>query len=187
MMPRLTPRLVRILAAALLLAVVALGGRAWACVPQPLVSLQPMGSGPAGSEVTVNAIAVNGAAEIRWNGSDGALLSTVAGPAISSKVKVPAVEPGLYTIIVVERTKTGSLGSSGRAAFLVTPGGTPAAAIPPARVEPPGEDPASSGGDGVRPVLAVAGGVILLAVGGMGGAILSARRVRTHPGEIEAG
>lgn len=171
----------RIVAAMCFLASVGVGGRAWACVPQPLVSLQPTGSGPAGGEVTVNGVSVAGDAEIRWNGLQGPLLATVAGPAFTSKVKVPAADPGLYTIIVLERTPSGGVGSTGRAAYLVTSGGpapAPGAATPPAGTEPTGEAPVATGsrGDGLSPVLAGAGGVVLLALGAVGGLLLSGKR-----------
>ncbi len=32
---------------------------AWACVPQPLITITPVASGPAGAELTVNGYAVN--------------------------------------------------------------------------------------------------------------------------------
>jgi len=182
MMDRPTSRLLRTVAATLLLAFVGLGSRAWACVPQPLVSLQPQGSGPAGTEVTVNGIALNGEVEIRWNGSDGSLLATAKGPTISTKVKVPAADPGLYTVVVVERTKTGALGSSGRVSFLVTPGGPSVGAVQPSpSTVPTGVAPSASKvkTEGVSPALAGAGGVLLLGLGGVGGAFLAVRRTRT--------
>ncbi len=93
---------------------------AWACVPQPLVVLSPQASGPPGSRVTVNGLAVAGTVEIRWNGIDGPRLAQATGPNFSADVTIPEASEGLYVIIVAERKPDGGLGSTGRAAFYVT-------------------------------------------------------------------
>ncbi len=97
-------------------------GPAAACVPRAnLVSLQPRASGPAGSEVTVEALGFGkGKAEVRWNGASGPLLGTGAGPSFSASVTVPATAPGLYAVVVLIRQPGGSIGDAGAAAFQVT-------------------------------------------------------------------
>jgi len=116
------------------LAVLSLAGAAtqvaWACVPQPLVYLEPMSSGPAGSQVTVTAASINGDAEVRWNGAEGPQLAKASGPHFSAPVTVPAdAGPGMYAVIVLTRAPGGAVTGSGRAAFLVTgPGGATAGA-----------------------------------------------------------
>lgn len=106
--------------AVILIAVLFVGGGASACVPQPLITLQPQASGPVGTQVTVNALAVNGPAEIRWNGVDGERLGDGTGPAFLAAVTIPDVPAGLYSIVVLERQADGSVGSTGRASFEVT-------------------------------------------------------------------
>lgn len=172
-------RAVRIVAMMLfLVAAVAVVGAAWACVPQPLVTVRPASSGPAGTEVTVEGLAVNGALEIRWNSVDGPRLATATGPSFSVQVTIPEAPPGLYSVIVLERKPDASLASTGRAAFLVTgadpmPSGKP---VPPPRNA---ARPAVVWDSSVSPalvVLAVMGGAALLALGAVGGALLTRRR-----------
>lgn len=161
-----------------------LAGAASACVPQPLVTLQPRESGPAGSEVTVNAVSVAGEAEIRWNGTDGPLLAKATGPAFSTPMKVPDAEPGLYAVVVLERTRSGSVGSTARASFLVTgpdsdPGTGSAApgrpGAPPETVaSPPGDSSADDDGVPIGVALAAGGGLAVL--GGIGGVTIGRRR-----------
>ncbi len=167
------------LAAALLAASVA-----WGCIPQPLISVQPRSSGPAGSQVTVEGLAISGGAEIRWNSVEGPRLATASGPHFSVPVTIPQAPEGLYTVIVVERTPNGDLGSSGRAAFLVTPAGTGAGPEAPSGGggESPttvASGPAPSSGPGVGMVAAGAAGIAVLA--GLGAAWLSRRRRASSP------
>ncbi|MDQ3825084.1 MAG: hypothetical protein M3325_04810, partial [Actinomycetota bacterium] len=82
----------------------------WACVPQPLVSVLPRASAPPGGRVTVQALAVTGVQEVRWNSVDGPKLADAVGPSFSTDVTVPDVPDGLYTIIVLERRPDGSVG-----------------------------------------------------------------------------
>ncbi len=147
---------------------------AWACVPQPLISVQPRASGPSGSDVTVEALAVSGAAEIRWNGVDGPLLATATGPSFSVPVSLPDAPPGLYAIVVFERGADGSVGSSGRAAFQITGDADQSSAV--MQPAPPGP-PSSPGRSSFAPApaaLALAGAGLVIA-GGLGGALLSRR------------
>ncbi len=112
--------------AGLLLVVVSGGSLARACLPQPLISLQPKSSGPPGAEITVNARTINDRAEIRWNAPDGPLLGTATGPAFSVPITIPDVPRGLYTLVVIERQPDGGLGSSGTAAVaVIEPGDVP--------------------------------------------------------------
>jgi len=104
---------------------------AWACVPQPLVFVAPMSSGPAGSQVTVTASAISGDAEIRWNGTEGPKLATAAGPNFSVPVTVPAdAQQGLYSLVILSRAPGGAVTGSGQASFLVTASGGAASGAP---------------------------------------------------------
>lgn len=153
------------------------GSEAWACVPQPLVTVTPKASGPPGTEFTVNGYAIAGRAEVRWNALDGPLLASADGPVFSTTVTVPEVAEGLYSVLVLERSADGGLGSTGRASFEVT-------AVPPTapltgNEGPPSTASGASGvpaGSSIPTGTAAAGAVGLLAVGGIGGAVLARRR-----------
>lgn len=180
------PRSVRL--ALLLWAAVAIATAVptWACVPQPLVTIEPSASGPPGSEVTVEVMAVSGRAEIRWNAVDGPLLATGSGPQLSAPVAIPPVPPGLYTVVVVEREPGGGLGSSGRAAFLVTDGGDSDGASADEQAAEPGDasrDRAREPRSAPVPVGGlVAGGGALFATGLLAGVALRGRgRGRRRP------
>jgi len=159
---------------------VALAARGWACVPQPLVTVHPQASGSSGSEVTVEGVAMAGATEIRWNGVDGPRLATTTGTSFSVPVTIPPAGEGLYAIVAFERRPDGSIGSSGSAAFQVTPepdrGGEPRSSPSTSTPAQAGPSPASSQSAGGGTALAVVGGVVLLALGALGGAVLSRRR-----------
>jgi hypothetical protein len=158
---------------------------AWACVPQPLITLSPQASGPAGSRVTVDGLAIEGTVEIRWDAVDGPLLGKAMGPTFSAEVTIPEASEGLHAIIVAERRPDGGLGSTGRASYEVTA---------PARSSVGGEAMASGQGttaDGTTSTntssstppfasggLLLAGGAGLLAVGAIGGAVFSRRHWR---------
>ncbi|HET7487541.1 MAG TPA: hypothetical protein VFJ85_06385 [Acidimicrobiales bacterium] len=64
-------------------------------------------------------------AEIRWNTFDGPVLGHVTGPQFSQPVTIPAVAPGLYTILVLERIADGTIGSTARTAFQVVGAAAP--------------------------------------------------------------
>lgn len=157
---------------------------AWACVPQPLISLHPTSSGPPGAQVTVNALVINGRAEIRWNSPDGPLLETATGPSFSVPITIPDAPSGLYGLIVVERDAGGALGSSGTAAFQVTaPGvaGSTESGFTPqpdaglaTNLSVPQPSPR-----GTPLGLLAAVGVGLLTLGGLGGVLLGRSRSST--------
>lgn len=154
------------------------GSQAWACVPQPLVTVTPMASGPPGTEFTVNGYAIAGRAEVRWNALDGPLLASAEGPVFSTTAVVPETAEGLYSVLVLERGADGSLGSTGRASFEVTPA---AGSAPPAGDRgAPGtaseSSPAPAPANSISPISAAVGVVGLLALGGIGGAALAHRR-----------
>ena len=168
------------LATALLAAGVVLAGAAWACVPQPLVSITPKASGAAGSQVTVDVTAVNGDVEVRWNSIQGPELAKATGPSFSVPVTVPQVSEGLYAIVVLERAADGSANFTGRAAFLVTGATSPTTA--PAAAAPPAKRPSSGGRSGAATALL---DVALLIVGAVGGGV--AMRLLRRPGAAEPG
>ena len=157
--------------------------RSWSCVPQPLISLQPSASGPSGTAVSVEAQAIDGPAEVRWNGVDGPLLARGTGPTFSAPISVPDTSPGLYTVILIERKADGGVGSSARASFLVTEREGPEAVEP--RADGPsdndaalaGSRPGTSSTPGGTAVLLTACAV-LFGVGALAGAKFSRRKSR---------
>lgn len=168
------------------LGVAGLAAQAWACVPQPLVYIEPLSSGPAGSQVTVNASAISGEAEVRWNGLDGPELAKASGAHFAVPVTIPAdAREGLYAIVVLTRTAGGGVTSTGRAAFLVTPPGGPAAGgSATGGTAAPGSNPeakrSSNGVSGAGLVLGVAGVLVVgLALGAVIGRV--AKRSSGNP------
>jgi hypothetical protein len=157
-------------------------GDARACVPQPIVYLRPVSSGPPGTEVTVEGQNFTaGRAEVRWNGFDGQILATPTGPTFSSAVSIPDVDPGLYTVLVLVRDPAGAIGAVARSAFQVTSragispsSGQPAIGITPERA---GSERWHAG--------AVAGGTGLLVGAGLG--VVFARRRRGKDGGSRKG
>lgn len=110
-----------LLAAGGLTALTIWAAAAWACLPFPLVSIEPSGSGPAATEITVNGIDFgSGPTEVRWNGLNGPQLGTGEGPEFSTQVKVPDVPAGLYTVVVVVRGGDGEVVRKAAAPFQVT-------------------------------------------------------------------
>lgn len=165
---------------------------AWACVPQPrLITLQPRSSGPAGSPVTVAALGFDpGRAEIRWNAGDGELLGTANGPDFSVGVTVPQVAEGLYHVVVLARSPGGEIGNTSTVSFEVTgEGGAAAGASSPPVSQPRGEPVStSSSPTSTTPALAFAAGGGLVALGFLGGILLSRqgrkeRRRKAAPAE----
>ena len=159
-------------------------GTAWACVPQPLVTISPRASGPVGSRVTVNVVGIsnNATNEIRWIGIDGPQLGTGNGAVFSTTVTIPSAPDGLYAVVVLERMADGSVGSTGRAAFLVTAAGGAGPAS--ARSDPivPATHRSSSGAS-----LAFATGAVGLLAGAAGGVLLTRRRRRGGSASPEPG
>lgn len=164
------------------LAIAGLGAAAtgWACVPQPLVALLPRASGPPGSRIIVQALAVSGVQEVRWNSVEGTKLADAIGPSFSVEVTIPDVAEGLYSVVVLERRPDSSVGSTGRAAFLVTSAqdessGEPAAARTSTTVA--GTQRASSRNESAWAGVGglVAGSAVLLGTGAAAGAWLARR------------
>lgn len=161
---------------------------AWACVPQPLlVTVQPRGSGPPGTEVTVSALGFDpGRAEIRWNAVDGKLLAAPDGPDFSAPVVIPQASEGLYHLVVLARSAGGEIGNTAAVSFYVT---AEAGAAPPAPRRWVAEEApsSSSSADAGTAVAAGTGAAVALAVAG--GAALAARRrrVASAGGGPEAG
>lgn len=150
-------------------------GPGWACVPQPLISLQPSASGPPGSQLALTGLAFGqGPVEVRWNAVDGPLLAQGSGPTISGPINVPQTPEGLYSIIAFNRAPDGTVGSSSRASFQVTAAGTPTttqASSPATSVEVP---PPSKGGNSRSGTLFT--GLAALVTGVVVGATLMRRR-----------
>jgi len=150
---------------------------AFACVPQPLVTLEPRASGAAGSQVTVTASALGDDAEIRWNALDGPELGTGTGPRFSQTVTIPTVADGLYSVLVLERKPDGSVGSTARAAFLVTPGIGGITSLPTRNATGTATPPRRASS---RSGMTDAGWAVgLVAVGLLGGVAVASRRRRT--------
>lgn len=143
-----------------------------ACVPQPFITVHPLASGPAGGQVTIDGqMFANGSRiEIRWNGTDGPVLGTAQSGDFSVPVTIPAAPTGLYTVVALTRSQAGVQGEVARAEFQVTGAeATPAPAKGAAR--------GSSGGTSFASVAAAVG---LVAIGGMGGALLMGRRSKSR-------
>lgn len=93
---------------------------AWACGPQPYISLDPA-SGTAGTVVSVAGRNFqDGTLEIRWSSANGHLLATTTGPEFSTQVTIPDAAPGSYVIMGVQYEENGDFrGTPGRATFEV--------------------------------------------------------------------
>jgi hypothetical protein len=116
----------RWIAAAVAVVLLAGTGRAWACVPQPGIVVQPRSSAPAGSQVTVTGQAFGDSrVEIRWNATDGELLGAVPGPNFTADIAIPQAPPGLYTLIAIMREPDGAVANTARAPFQVLEAGAP--------------------------------------------------------------
>lgn len=162
-------------------AVLALAGPTYACVPQPFIAMHPLGSGAAGSQVNVDGqLFDNGTRiEIRWNATDGPLLGTAQSADFSVPVSIPSVAPGLYTVLALTRDPAGVQGSVARAEFLITGASQPSTTAVASAGSKRGTND-SSGGVSFASVSAAVG---LVALGLIGGTMLSGRRTRRHPAE----
>ena len=170
------------IAASFLLGLPLVAVAAWGCVPQPLLSLEPSGSAPPGTEVTVKGADISGAtAELRWNDPEGPLLAKTSGRTFSVPVKVPEVPEGLYAIMVIGRLTDGSVSGTGRASLLVTAadGSAKHSADAPA----PDTRKTSSGSSSGRSAGLAAAGAGLLGLGAVAGVAFS-RRSRRAPAEV---
>lgn len=153
---------------------------AWACVPQPLLFLEPRSSGPVGSEIVVRGINFGpGQTEVRWSGPQGILLATGPGGQISIPISIPASEPGLYLLTVITRDGVGAIDTSAVSSFEVLPDNArnaeqgqaaPPVAPPESRTRPPSEETNGSGMPlsvaGLGMLGGVVGGTALLALTG---------------------
>lgn len=151
------------------LAVAAAG--AFACVVQPVMSIAPRASGPAGSRVTVTGQGFVGPVELRWNTFTGARVGSAQGPSFAVPVVIPRQSSGLYALIALGRGPDGSVVDTGRAEFLITgPGGSSAAGVgglnARSRVVSRSVSTTSDGGLAIAAGLS---GVVFLFVGGVAG------------------
>lgn len=158
---------------------------AWACVPMAkLVSLQPDSSGPSGSRVVVNGLGFEpNSVEVRWNAADGPRLGAARGPNFSVTVTIPKAPEGLHTLIAVERQQDGSIGNTGSAPFDVTARGEAQSSpgLATGRGDGPGTESPPSSERSLDPpwVALAAAGIALLAIGALGGTLIT--RVRRRP------
>ncbi|MGH9151939.1 MAG: hypothetical protein ACRD03_06010 [Acidimicrobiales bacterium] len=172
-----------------LVAAVASAGVGAACVPQPLLLLEPAASGAPGTKLTAKGTSfASGRAELRWNALDGPLLGSATGPDFSVEVTVPDVADGLYAVVGIARSAAGGLAGTSRATLQVvrvgdrsgppSTAGTSSAPAPTDSGRAPSATPA--------PVLPLAaGGAVLLAIGGLLGRATPRRR--SAPGSDLAG
>lgn len=158
---------------------------AWACVPQPVLSVQPLASGPPGFQATVEGANFEGGrVELRWNALDGPLLASATGGSFTVQVNIPDAADGLYALVALERRQDGSVGGVARTAFQLARSTASSAASPP--------QPTSTRDDKESPstmfavTLGVAGAAALLVVGGgVGAATARRRRTVAPPGAPE--
>lgn len=186
-----TVELARVRPGVLAVAVLAVGlviagsSRSWACVPQPLLTIQPRASAAPGDQVTVDGLHFSGRVEIRWNASDGLLLATANGSPFSVRITVPEVADGLYALIAFERDEGGGIVGVTRASFDVTASGNPTSA----RVATSSAvDRRRSSASGFTTGLGIIAGVVLFVSGGVAGAALVRRHARrSEPEEDRSG
>jgi len=103
-----------------MLIALSLASVAWACTSQPRIFALGSHDAPPGSDVRVSgqAVAPQGAVEVRWNGVEGPVLAQATADAngsFSVVARIPEATPGVYTIIAV----AGGTGVA-RSAFEVT-------------------------------------------------------------------
>lgn len=174
---------------------VVLVGTAWACVPQPLLVLQPRASGPSGTEVTAAGASFGeGPVEIRWNALDGELLATGAGPSFSSPVRVPSSPEGVYTVMAIQRDAGGGISGTSATVFQVTSAtveranapGSLAPASPGVSAGKPDIHYAHSSSKWTYMALGAVAMLGILLVGGIAGAQVQSRRSRGRLEQIEA-
>ncbi|MDQ6950015.1 MAG: hypothetical protein M3256_28170, partial [Actinomycetota bacterium] len=148
---------------------------AWACVPQPVLTVRPASSGFSGQQVTVDGIGFgSGPVEIRWNDVTGEELATASGPSFSAAVTVPMVPDGLYVLFGLSRSRDGGIDSLSRSEFLVSGGNVD----PSGRLRTSGRTATVATGAGL---LLYAGAVA--AGAGLLGGLIAAHRCRLKCGE----
>jgi len=96
---------------------------AWACSGQPQVfSVSPL-TAPVGAEVTMRGAGVTAMTpvELRWNAVSGPVLAQATAnkeAAFEMAFKVPAAEPGVYSLVLV--SKANGVTAAGRTTFEVS-------------------------------------------------------------------
>lgn len=151
---------------------------AWACVPFPMLSVEPSASAAPGTEVTVEGLDFGSApVELRWNALDGPLLAKTQGPIFSTPVTVPESPAGIYTIVGLGRAPDGSVGAKTAASFQVTGPAAPSPDVPATVAADSGGD--DSDDDGPSTAVVALGGLVLAVAGGFVGATVAGRRTRS--------
>jgi len=161
---------------------VALAGTsvAWACVPQPMVLVQPQASAKPGSQVTVRGLNFARQAEIRFNGIEGPRLATASGEQFFVKLRVPKAPSGLYTLVALTRDQSGGVSSTASTPLQIGAASNQGPAPPAPTAAGGGSSESSS--TGVSVGLAAVVGLLLVVLGGAAGALIAARRRRPRPG-----
>lgn len=145
-----------------------------ACVPEPVIALQPVSSGPSGTTVDIEGVGFGkGHIEIRWNSFDGPRLADAEGPIFTAKIIVPAVPDGLYAVLALGRDADGGITSAARAAFQVTLAGAGRSGVSHGTPKASSED-ADSGRIVSGPALTT--GLVGAGIGATAAALLSRRR-----------
>lgn len=162
-----------------LAAVLATAGAGAACVPQPLLLVQPAASGSPGAKLTAMGTTFGtGPAEVRWNALDGPLLGTGTGPDFSVELTVPDVPDGLYTLVGIARSSGGGIAGTARATLRVVRADGEDSQIQREETAP-GEPAGRRNARSPAPVPVVplgAGGLVLLGLGGLLGRLSTSRR-----------
>lgn len=153
------------------------GGASWAsaCVPVPLISLQPRASGPAGAQVKVDGIDfAGGVTEVRWNALDGPLLARGSAGNFTVSVTIPPAEDGFYSIVALVRMPDASVGVKAVTPFQVT-AGAPRVSAP--GLKAPTDRPSAPSTSVSRAVPAglAAGALAGFFAGGVGAVLLTRR------------
>lgn len=155
-----------------------------ACVPQPIIWLQPKASGPPGTEVAVSGSSFNAdPIEVRWNALDGPQLGGAEGPEFSTSFLVPEAPPGLYVVVALSRDRNGTVSSRATSSFEVPDQGEGASG---SAVDDQRAAPAPIRHDDRVSTSQVAGVVVaalsLATVGGLVGAFVISRRTAAAEG-----
>ncbi|HET7489559.1 MAG TPA: hypothetical protein VFJ85_16650 [Acidimicrobiales bacterium] len=134
-------------AAGLAVLVVGMASAAWACTPAASEVRVTPASGPPGTEATVTGKYFTPTVEIRWGSATGPVLARVAGSDFSAPVRIPAGEPGYYSLVAVGLDTDGSIAGQSAGTFHLT-GDAASAETSPA---PAGVDSSPAGVAAVSP------------------------------------
>lgn len=171
---RRTGSAARLVAIGLLALGVVAVSQAWACVPQPLLFVQPPASAQPGDTVTVRGVNFRERAEIRLDGIDGSRLATGKGRQFVTKLSVPRVDAGIHVLTAITRDADGGLSAAASAPLeVLRAGGGRGVGAPPATARDSGGSASSAD---IAPGAAAAGGAALLVLGALLGALLARRR-----------